>query len=90
MSRPLPVVILQSTNKDNTLQLLPAELQCMFVVTYDGKEIRIKNVAPCSGRMTTTTHSNIGHALNQRDKLNKRFNTTLFEVYELELGRLVK
>jgi len=71
-------------------QVLEVDLECLFCVVYNGKSFRMKKLSPGGQRYPKITHYNICHAMNERDRLNKLFGSTLFEVMTLEIGIVIK
>jgi len=93
MSRPKPNILLEITNKKNfkTEQVLEAE--AIWAVFYKDSPINLKTnsiVAQQVGpKYKKVSFSNVGHALNLSEKLNKLFNTNDFSVYKLVTGQKV-
>ena len=90
MSRPKPVVILESSNKVTYKldQVLAAE--GIWAVFYDGKPINLKSSSLGANypgpKYKKVSFSNPGHAENLVKKLNAQHKTDKFHVYLLKTG----
>lgn len=90
MSRPKPTIILEITNKKTykTEQILDAE--AIWAVFYQDKPINLKTSSlvahDINPKYKKVSFSNVGHAKNLAEKLNKLFNTKDFSVYKLVTG----
>jgi len=93
MSRPKPEIILEAIDKRSykAEQVLSAE--AIYSVFYQGKPInlRVSNtlVSYPGPKYKKVSFSNPGHAFNLAERLNKRFSTSDFEVFELTQGRKI-
>jgi hypothetical protein len=93
MSRPKPNILLEITNKKTykTEQVLKAE--AIWAVFYQSKPINLKTSSLLTQQLgpkyKKVSFSNVGHALNLAEKLNKMFNTNEFHVYKLVTGEKI-
>lgn len=94
MSKPLPRVLLETTDPSTyrTEQVLEAPV--MYAVFYEMKPVNIRSVNSLSNQSAAkyrkTNFVSVGHAKNLAEKLNKRFRTDKFQVFELKAGPLAK
>lgn len=88
MSRPKPKVLLTHTNNQTYLSEQVLHVKAIYAVCYDGKPINLKIVHSLLSDQTpkyrrTCFPESPGHALNLAEKLNQRFKTDKFGVFEM-------
>jgi hypothetical protein len=94
VSRPKPTVLLDHIDPKTykSEQVLKAE--AIYAVFYDGAPINLRSLNTLldypGPKYRKCSFSNIGHAFNLADKLNKLFKTTRFQVYKLTSGTPVR
>lgn len=93
MARPKPTILLELTSKKTYKSEQVLDADAIYAVFYSGKPINLRMVNSLTNypgpKYKKVSFSNSGHAYNLAQKLNKQFNTTSFEVYELKQGKLV-
>lgn len=93
MSRPKPNVLLEYINPKTYKADQVLEAEAIYAVFYQGKPINLRilntilNYPPA--KYVRVSFSNIGHAHNLAEKLNKTFKTTDFKVFKLIAGEEV-
>ncbi len=93
MSRPKPQIIIDWTDPKTykSEQVLAAD--AIYAVFYEGRPINLRTLSMVfdypGPKYRKVSFSNPGHAFNLAEKLNKRFKTTLFEVFRLTAGERV-
>ena len=93
MSRPKPNIILDYTDRQTYMseQILSAD--AIYAVFYDSKPINLRTLNSLKDypgpKYKKVSFSNSGHAFNLAEKLNRIFQTDLFEVYKLTVGEVV-
>lgn len=90
MARPKPNIIIERVDKNyNSEQILESE--AIFAVFYQGNPINLRSLNTLVNypgpKYKKVSFSNSGHAFSLAEKLNKKFNTNQFEVYQLEKGK---
>lgn len=93
MARPKPTIILDHVDRSyNAEQILAAD--AIYAVYYDSKPINLRTLNTLVNypgpKYKKVSFSNSGHAFNLADRLNKKFNTTLFVVVKLVEGTIVQ
>ena len=93
MSRPKPKIILEHTSPKSYKLEQVLEADAIYAVFYEDKPInlRIMNqlVSSPGPKYRKVSHSNIGHAFNLAERLNKLFKTEEFTVVKLTKGEVV-
>jgi len=93
MSRPKPTILLESINKTTykSEQVLGAD--AIYSVFYDSKPINLRilhTLVDYPGpKYKKVSFSNSGHAFNLAERLNKIFNSDLFQVVKLTQGEVI-
>lgn len=91
MARPKPKVLIEHTDKITykTDQILEAD--AVWAVFYKNTAFNLKSFNSLTNhpgpKYKKTSFSNPGHAINLAEKLNAQFNTSDFEVIQLNNGR---
>lgn len=91
MARPKPKVLIEHTDKITykTVQILEAD--AVWAVFYKNTAFNLKSFNSLTNhpgpKYKKTSFSNPGHAINLAEKLNAQFNTSDFEVIQLNNGR---
>lgn len=93
MSRPKPDILLEKVNKENYKSEQVLKSQGIWAVFYDSQPINLKSlnllVSYPGPKYKKVAFSNPGHAINLAKKLNKQFETDLFEVVLLNHGEKI-
>ena len=93
MSRPKPVILLDSTDPKTykSEQVLAAD--GIYAVFLNGKSINLRSLNKLldypGPKYRKVSFSNPGHAHNLAEKLNTLFKTTEFQVYLLTNGQII-
>ena len=94
MSRPKPKILLDNTYATTYKSEQVLEADGIYAVFYQRKPINLRSINKLvdypGPKYRKVSFSNPGHAHNLADKLNKIFKTTLFEVYLLTNGAIIK
>jgi hypothetical protein len=93
MSRPKPVVLLQSIDPKTYKAEQVLQSDAIFAVFLDGSPINLRSLPMVEDdglKYKKCSFSNAGHAHNLRDKLNKMFKTDKFQVVRLTSGTVVE
>ena len=80
MSRPPPIVLLETNNNPHKIDKVIAS-DGIWAVFYKNKPINLKSesiIAFTAPKYRSVSFSNKGHAINLVKKLNKKFGTTEF------------
>jgi hypothetical protein len=93
MSRTKPTILLETLEDDVRAYQVCAS-DAIYAVYYEGAPIKIRTytnieVVYPGPKYTKTSFPESGHAFNLCERLNKRFNTTLFTVVSLRHGKTV-
>ena len=90
MSRPKPKVILEYIDRKTYKADQILEAEAVYAIFYEGRPINLRTSNTISDypgpKYVRVSYSNLGHAFNLMDKLNKTFKTDKFEVYKLTGG----
>ena len=94
MSRPKPTIILEEVDEDSRAYWV-CEADAIYAVCYRGSPIKIKTQANIyvnypGPKYVKTSFPSAGHAFNLAERLNKRFNTDLFTVSIMTVGRTIR
>jgi hypothetical protein len=93
MSRPKPKILLENTDPITYKSEQVLDAEGIYAVFYQGKPINLRSLnklVDYTSKYRKASFSNPGHAFNLKDKLNKLFKTTDFEVYLLTNGTIIK
>jgi hypothetical protein len=94
MSRPKPLVVLESINKKTFKSDQILEAEAIWAVFYRNKPFNLKSQNSLGGysgsKYKKVSFSNPGHAHNLAKKLNSMFNTKDFAVFKLTTGEEIK
>lgn len=94
MSRPKPTIILEAVNRTTYKSEQVLDAEAIYSVFYNGKPINIRTLNTLVNypgpKYKKVSFSNPGHAFNLRDRLNKLFQTELFQVIKLTQGEVVE
>jgi hypothetical protein len=94
MSRPKPTVIMEHTDRETYKVEQILEADAIWAVFYKGKPFNLKSSNMLTSypgpKYKKVSFSNPGHARNLARKLNKLFNCTEFQVYQLVEGILLR
>lgn len=92
--RKKPKILIEKTDKDTYISEQVLVADGVYAVFYQGKPISIRKVNSLiddnSAKYTKTIYSAIGHAVGLAKKLNKKFNTTDFDVYMMTGSKKVE
>ena len=87
MSRPKPEVLLSHTDQDTYKKEEVLKAEAIWAVFYEGQPINLRNsnslVDYPGPKYRKVSFSNPGHAHNLAEKLNEKFRTDKFQVYQL-------
>src|SRR4051794_6578336 len=90
MSRPKPHVILDFTDPKTYKAEQVLKASAIYAVFYDGAPINLRSLNVLldypGPKYKKCSFSNVGHAFNLCEKLNKLFKTDKFEVFMLTHG----
>lgn len=93
MARPKPEILLSLTDKKTYKSEQVLQADAIYAVFYDGEPVNLRSlntlVSYPGPKYKKTSFPNSGAAFNLADKLNKRFNTTLFTVHKLTHGEQI-
>ena len=93
MSRPSPDIILEHVDHTTKKADQVIKSQGIWAVFYNNQPINLKNInlhiSYPGPKYKKTAFSNPGHAINLAKKLNKQFDTALFEVVFLSHGEKI-
>jgi hypothetical protein len=92
MARPEPTILLEHVDNRTYIGEQVLEAEAVYAVFYNEKAINLRavNKLISSGpRYKKVNFSNIGHAINLAERLNKLHNTTGFTVHKLMQGERV-
>lgn len=93
MSRPKPTILLENVNTKTYKAEQVLDAIAIYAVFYKGKPINIRTchhlVSYPGPKYRKSSFSNVGHAFNLAERLNKQFKTTDFGVYKLTAGELI-
>lgn len=93
MSRPKPSIIIEYVNPKTykAEQVLTAD--AIYAVFYQGKPINLRTLSHLVSypgpKYKKCSFSNSAAAFNLAEKLNKMFKTDEFQVYELNVGKII-
>lgn len=94
MSRPKPTILLEYTDRKTYKIEQILEADAIWAVFYKGKPFNLKSANMLTSypgpKYKKVSFSNPGHARNLARKLNKLFNCTDFQVYQLVEGILLR
>jgi hypothetical protein len=93
MSRPKPVVLLQSIDPKTYKAEQVLQSDAIFAVFFSGNPINLRSlqtVIDDGPKYKKCSFSNAGHAFNLRAKLNTTFQTDKFTVVKLTSGIVVE
>lgn len=94
MSRPKPKVLLEYIEPKTYKAEQVLEAEAIYAVFYDGKPINLRTLNTLINypgpKYVRVSFSNVGHAFNLSEKLNKLFKTDKFKVFKLTQGEEVK
>jgi len=90
MSRPKPEILLSYTDQDTYKKEEVLKAEAIWAVFYEGHAINLRNsnslVDYPGPKYRKVSFSNPCHAHNLADKLNDKFRTEKFQVYQLTTG----
>lgn len=93
MARPKPDVLLSLTDKKTYKSEQVIRSDAIYAVFYDNSPINLRSlntlISYPGPKYKKTSFPNAGAAFNLADKLNKKFNTSLFTVYKLMSGEQI-
>jgi hypothetical protein len=93
MSRPKPEILLAHTDQDTYKKEEVLKAEAIWAVFYEGQPINLRNsnslVDYPGPKYRKVSFSNPGHAHNLAEKLNEKFHTNKFEVYQLTAGDVI-
>ncbi len=93
MSRPKPIIVLESVNKTTYISEQVLDSEGIWAVYYANKPINLKThnilVSYPGPKYKKVSFSNRGHAINLCKKLNVMFKTDKFSVVLLKVGEQI-
>ena len=93
MSRPKPEILLSPTDQDTYKKEAVLKAAAIWAVFYEGQPINLRNsnslVDYPGPKYRKVSFSNPGHAHNLAEKLNEKFHTDKFQVYQLTTGDVI-
>jgi hypothetical protein len=92
MSRPKPVILLQSIDSKTYKAEQVLQSEAIFAVFYDGHPINLRSLQTIINdnfKYKKCSFSNAGHAYNLRDKLRKLYHSDKFAVVKLTSGVVI-
>lgn len=94
MSRPKPVILLQSIDQKTYRAEQILQSAAIYAVFFDTKPINLRTIPHTitdeGPKYKKVSFSNAGHAFNLMFKLNKQFHTDKFTVVKLTSGETVE
>ena len=94
MARPKPVVLMEHIDKTTYQAQQVLKADAVYSVFYKGEAINLRTLNALvdypGPKYKKVSFANKGSAFNLAERLNELFNTTEFEVYQLDKGQKIE
>lgn len=90
MARPKPTILAEHIDQKTYISEQILDAEAIYAVLYKGKPFNLRTqhhlISTPTPKYLKTSFPNKGHCFNLADRLNKKFNVTDFQVFELRSG----